>query len=144
MAVVVRSGPWDLARIEDHLRTAVIPIRLASSGRRSPLVQSLWFTYADGALWCCTQADSVLARRLQRNPACGFEISADAPPYRGVRGSGMASLHPDEARHVLPLLIDRYVGPGPLSDWLMSRLDTEVAVRIDGLALTSWDYSGRM
>lgn len=143
MSVTVRSGPWALSRIEEHLRTSVIPIRLATSGRHFPLVQSLWFHY-DEALWCCTQADSVLATRLRRNPTCGFEISADAPPYRGVRGHGRATLLPDRARDILPILVDRYLGPGPLADWLMSRLDTEVAVRIDGLVMTSWDYSGRM
>ncbi len=144
MAVTVRSGPWDDARIADYLHATAIPIRLASAGRRFPLVQSLWFHFDSDALWCCTQADSVLATRLRREPACGFEVSADAPPYRGVRGTGTASLLPGRAADILPVLIERYVGPSPLADWLMSRLDTEVAVRIDGLVVTSWDYSGRM
>ena len=32
----------------------------------------------------------------------------------------------------------------PLGAWLMSRMDSEVAIRIGDLAVTSWDYSGRM
>ena len=47
---------------------------------------------------------------------------------------------------MLPRLIDRYVGDteSPLGAWLLSRIDTEVAIRIDGLAVTSWDYTPRM
>jgi hypothetical protein len=47
---------------------------------------------------------------------------------------------------VLPLLVQRYLGDGSsqLGDWLMSRLDDEVAIRIENLTVTSWDFSERM
>lgn len=141
----IRSGPWSADQVTSYLTQTCIPVRLASHGS-FPLVQSLWFTYDEGALWCATQADSVLARRLRRDGRCGFEVSADTPPYRGVRGTGQATLVPEAAADVLPRLIRRYQGQDstPLADWLLSRIATEVAVRIDGLTLTSWDYSGRM
>jgi hypothetical protein len=43
-------------------------------------------------------------------------------------------------------LIDKYLGDRtvPLAKWLLSRLDEEVAIRIDSLTVTSWDYSSRM
>jgi nitroimidazol reductase NimA-like FMN-containing flavoprotein (pyridoxamine 5'-phosphate oxidase superfamily) len=143
--ITIRSGPWSVEQVVDHLRRTAIPIRLATQGT-DPLVQSLWFLFDDGALWCATQADSVVARRIRANPRCAFEVSADTPPYRGVRGTGRAELLPDRAADVLPRLIDRYVGDGPssLADWLVSRIDSEVAVRITELAVTSWDYSERM
>lgn len=145
MALDLRSGPWSRDEVRAHLQAAVIPLRLASSGRY-PLVQSLWFLLDDDALWCATQEDSVLARRLRRDPRCGWEVAADTPPYRGVRGTGHASLEGSAAAHVLPRLIDRYLGDteSPLGAWLLSRIDTEVAIRIDGLAVTSWDYTPRM
>jgi hypothetical protein len=145
-APTLRSGPWPLADVERFLQQTAIPVRLASNGREFPLVQSQWFLYEDSALWCCAQADSVLAQRLRNDPRCAFEVSGDHPPYKGVRGSGRASLHADEAARILPLLIDRYLGqtPSQLADWLLSRLDVEVAVRIGDLAVTSWDYSARM
>lgn len=145
MALDLRSGPWSVDQVRAHLQAAVIPLRLASSGR-FPLVQSLWFLLEDDALWCATQEDSVLARRLRRDPRCGWEVAADAPPYRGVRGTGQASLEHQSAADVLPRLIDRYLGDteSPIGSWLLSRLDTEVAIRIDGLAVTSWDYTPRM
>ena len=64
----------------------------------------------------------------------------------GVRGTGNASLHPSEAVRILPLLINRYLGdePSTLADWLLSRLDVEVAIRIGDLSVTSWDFSSRM
>lgn len=143
--ITLRSGPWSADRVAAHLAETCIPVRIASHGSY-PLVQSLWFVYDDGVLWCATQQDSVLAQRLRRDGRCGFEISADTPPYRGVRGTGDATLVPEAAPDVLPRLIRRYQGadPTPLADWLLSRLSTEVAIRIDNLTVTSWDYSGRM
>ena len=96
----LRSGPWSLDDVQHFLEQTAIPIRLASNGRGFPLVQSQWFLYEDGALWCCAQADSVLAKRLTRDPRCAFEVSGDLPPYRGVRGTGHASQHADEAPRI--------------------------------------------
>ena len=142
----LRSGPWSLEEIEHFLQATAIPVRIASNGREFPLVQSQWFLYEDGFLWCCAKADSILAKRLARDPRCAFEVSGDVPPYRGVRGTGHATQHAEEAPRILPRLIDRYLGdsPSPLADWLLSRLDVEVAIRISDLSLTSWDYSARM
>ena len=145
MTLEVRSGPWSPDRVRAHLRDARIPLRLATNGE-FPLVQSLWFLLDEDALWCATQADAVVVRRVTRDARCGFEVSADQPPYRGVRGTGRAQIVPDAGREVLPRLIARYLGDEPtdLSRWLLSRLDREVAIRIDDLSVTSWDYSGRM
>ena len=106
----IASGPWDRSQIEDFLGQTVIPIRIASAGRTSPLVQSLWFVYDEDAIWCASQMESVLTRRLRVEPRCGFEIAGDLPPYRGVRGSGRAELLPERAATVLPRLISRYLG----------------------------------
>ena len=142
----IRSGSWDASQISQHLAESVIPIRLATSGTSAPIVQSLWFLFTDDALWCCTQHDSVLAQRLRRNNRCGFEVSSDLPPYRGVRGTGKAHLLAHEAGDLLPRLLDRYQisQESSLAIWLLSRIENEVAIRIDELAVTSWDYSPRM
>ena len=145
-SVEIRSGPWDLVTVESFLDSAVIPMRLATQGSSWPLVQSLWFLYDDAALWCCTQHDSVIAKRLRKTPRCAFEVAADAPPYRGVRGRGIASLDPEPAGDVLERLISRYLPDrdSSLAVWLRARVADEVAIRIDMLAVTSWDYSSRM
>lgn len=141
----IRSGPWSAAEIREYLDGTVIPVRLASHGAY-PIVQSLWFLPDGLDLWCATQSDSVLARRLRADDRCGFEVSADQPPYRGVRGTGHATLVPHAAADVLTRLIDRYLesADAPLARWLLSRLDTEVAVSITPRTLASWDYSPRM
>ena len=143
---MLRSGSWPLDTVERFLHQTAIPIRIASNGREFPLVQSQWFLYESSAIWCCAQADSVLAQRLRNDPRCAFEVSGDLPPYMGVRGTGNASLHPSEAVRILPLLINRYLGdePSTLADWLLSRLDVEVAIRISDLSVTTWDFSARM
>lgn len=142
----IASGPWSADTITAFLADAVIPVRLASTGSVGPLVQSLWFTWMDDALWCCTQSDSVLASRIARDPRVGFEIAGDDPPYRGVRGRGTAELRPDAAATLLPILITRYLGStgGELATWLLSRMDTETSIRIHDLRVTSWDYTPRM
>lgn len=141
------SGPWSLEQIRDYLGEARIPARVASRNPGGfPLVVSLWFVHDEGALWCATQARSAVARFLGREPRCGFEVAGDRPPYRGVRGFGRASLVPERAELVLRRLIARYL-PGddsPLARWLLSRVDGEVALRIEPQRLVSWDYSDRM
>jgi hypothetical protein len=144
--VEIASGPWDRSHIQTFLDEAVIPIRIASAGRTSPLVQSLWFLPDGDSLWCCTQREAVLTRRLMRDPQCGFEVSGDLPPYRGVRGSAKAELLPERAVDILPRLITRYLGdsPSPLADWLLSRLDREVAIRLHSLRVSTFDFTTRM
>ena len=141
----IRSGPWSPEQIDAYLRATTIPLRLASAGKHV-LVQSLWFDFDGTSLWCASQSDSVLVRRLRKDDRVGFEVSADQPPYRGVRGHGRAHLDPPRAADLLPRLIDRYLGSesSPLADWLLSRIDSEVAIRIDRLTVSSWDYSARM
>ena len=144
--LVIRSGPWAADGVGRFLTDTIIPIRLATQGRDFPLVQSLWYRYDDTCLWCCTQADSVLARRLAADGRCAFEVSGDSQPYRGVRGTGLATLHADLAADLLPRLLERYAitAESPLAGWLLSRLDREVAVQVSDLRVTSWDYSDRM
>ena len=147
MAIAVQSGPWSVASIEQWLQDTVIPLRLASAGGQGPIVQSLWFLYEEGALWCATQADSMVTTRVRREPKVGWEVSPDLPPYRGARGRGTVSVvdDPELAGDVLRQLIVRYgQGGTELESWLLSRVSTEVALRIDDLVVTSWDYSPRM
>ena len=147
MSFHVRSGPWTSSQIEAWLIETVVPLRLASAGKRGPLVQSLWFNYGDGALWCATQRDSVLAKRVRRDGNVGWEVSRDEPPYRGTRGTGTAKIvdEIDQSTVVLQRLVARYGQSGTqLADWLLGRIETEVAVRIDDLRITSWDYAPRM
>ena len=77
------SGPWDFEYTVSFLGEMKIPIRVASGGGLGPIVQSLWFDFDEGALWCATQANSVLVKRLSANNQIGFEISGDTAPYIG-------------------------------------------------------------
>jgi nitroimidazol reductase NimA-like FMN-containing flavoprotein (pyridoxamine 5'-phosphate oxidase superfamily) len=140
------SGPWDEATVERWLTEARIPVRLAVQGERGPLVVSLWFAFEAGALWCATRGGAGVVGHLAADPRVGFEVAPDIPPYRGVRGTGRATVVADRGREVLERLLARYLDAinEPLAGWLRDRADDEVAIRIDRLTVTSWDFSGRM
>lgn len=141
------TGPWDPARIEKHLSESTIPLRLACSGKSGwPLVVSLWYVYGEGRLWCACQQDSTVISVLRNDPRCAFEIAGDQPPYRGVRGRGRATLDRAGGGEILRTLLGRYdISPrGGLGQWLLSRLDTEVAIAIEPTWLGSWDFTKRM
>lgn len=140
------SGPWDAPQVESFLTHEVIPVRLATSGRTGAMVQSMWFDYRDGFIWCSTQADSVLVRRLRHDPRVGFEVAPDAPPYHGVRGRAIADIIHMGTAEVLDRLIEKYLDDpsSNLARWLRSRRTTEVTLRLNPLTMHSWDYSARM
>jgi len=146
--VTIRSrSAWDKAQISDFLQSCVIPVRLAcndSSG--TPLICSLWYLYADGVLWCATQQSASIAALLEAQPGCGFEVAPQEMPYRGVRGQGVCKIIPDAGADILVRLMGRYdINPdSDFANWMLSRADTEVAIRIDPDWMTAWDFTGRM
>lgn len=143
----VKSGPWDRERVETWLTRTVVPLRLATAGKRGPLVQSVWFAFEGDSLWCATQASSLLAKRLTGDERVGWEVSPDEPPYRGVRGTGVAEVVTDQVQvqATLNTLLARYGQANTkLAAWLQGRIENEVAIRISQLRVTSWDFSSRM
>ena len=141
------TGPWSLSDIGAYLDSAVIPVRLSAVSESGwPVVVSLWFLYEGETILCATRPTSRIAKLIEAGPRIGFEIAADLPPYRGVRGQGMASLRPDRDAVLLTKLVDRYLGPDdtPFRQWLLAGADDEVAVAIRPVRLMSWDYRARM
>ncbi|MBP1687563.1 MAG: pyridoxamine 5'-phosphate oxidase [Deltaproteobacteria bacterium] len=143
----VIGGPWLADAIESYLRTAVLPIRLASiSADGSPVVLSLWYLYEEESIWCATKRVSRVVARLEREPRCGFEIAADTIPYRGIRGRAQATIDVQRGAILLPRLIHRYLGgtDSPLASWLLAHSENEVAIRLDQLRVSTWDFTARM
>jgi nitroimidazol reductase NimA-like FMN-containing flavoprotein (pyridoxamine 5'-phosphate oxidase superfamily) len=141
------KGPWTAGKIDLFLRDTRVPVRIACNGSSGhPVMASLWFVPIEGKLYCATQRSSRIVSLLSQDPRCAFELSVEAPPYRGVRGQGIATVHPDLGEQILHLLIDRYLGdstepPAPL---LLARVEHEVAIAIEPQSLVSWDYRDRM
>lgn len=145
---IARSSAWSREVIDSFLEQAVIPVRLAVLDETYPAVCSIWFEWdaAEGMLWCASHESSKLIRLLQKNPHCAFEIAPNDPPYKGVRGQGLATLRREGAAEVLSRLITRYQGNtgSPLAKWLLSRQAGEFAIGITPVWLSAWDYSKRM
>jgi nitroimidazol reductase NimA-like FMN-containing flavoprotein (pyridoxamine 5'-phosphate oxidase superfamily) len=140
------SGPWDRHTVDLWLREARIPVRLGLMRSTGPLVLSLWYRFDGVALWCATDADADVVAHLSSDPRVAFEVGPDVPPYRGVRGTGVAQVLAESGAAELDRLISRYLDDenAQLAEWLRDRAQNEVAIRIDGLRVTSWDFSGRM
>ena len=141
------NGPWSLDQIDLFFEQTCVPIRIAANGASGhPLLVSLWFVPLEGKLWCATQRSAHLVTLLRQDPRCAFELALESPPYRGVRGPGMARLNDDRGEEVLQLLIDRYLGDSSsqLARYLLGRVENETAISIEPQTLTSWDYRARM
>lgn len=144
---IAKTSSWDQNTIEAYLTEQKIPIRLSCIDENGfPLVCSLWFTYEDDALWCATHQSAKIIQLLSKNPKCGFEISVNDIPYKGIRGKGEVELIKNSGEIVLKKLIERYLGKSnsSLANWLLSRSKDEYAIKIHIHSMTSWDFSQRM
>jgi hypothetical protein len=142
-----QKGPWSTDQVHEFLGGVRIPLRIASNGAAGfPVLASLWFVPEGGRLWCATQRGSSVVSLLSRDPRCAFEVSVETPPYRGVRGTGVATLHDDRGEEILRVLIERYLGDtdSKLASFLLARVDQETAIAIEPQTLFSWDFKERM
>jgi nitroimidazol reductase NimA-like FMN-containing flavoprotein (pyridoxamine 5'-phosphate oxidase superfamily) len=133
--------------VSGYLKEAIIPVRVACVTEGAwPLVVSLWYTFSDGAIFCATQNSAKLVRYLRNEPRCGFEVASEIPPYRGVRGHGIARINESRGKEILEILLDRYgIGrSSPLGKVLLSKSDDEVAIEIQPVRIFNWDYTRRM
>lgn len=141
------SGPWTEEEIINYLEKITIPLRLSVFNKNGwPVVVSLWFVTYGETLWCATPSSAYLAKLLKHTDRCGFEIAAENPPYKGVRGRGYIEVQNDVDNKILLSLIDKYL-PGrdaPLAKWLLGRDDDELALSIKPIRFQSWDYTTRM
>ena len=141
------TGAWPKAEAESYLLESAIPIRLACRTPSGGLwMLSLWYRYDDGAFHCATGADAQIVRYLEANREVAFEVSANEPPYRGVRGAGTASVEADEDKTLLEELLIRYLGgtESQLATQLLDADRKEVRIRIEPSKLYTWDFSERM
>lgn len=140
------AGAWNRDEVTGFLSSASIPVRLACIGRDGfPRVVALWFRFQDDNLFCVSHRDAPLLGMLRSNPQVGFDVSPNEPPYHGVRGQGTAEIA-GMGGEMLELLLARYLGDSNkgLANWLMSRREEEVLVRIAIARCFSWDYRHRM
>ena len=146
MTVQVK-GPWTDHEIGDFLCASNVPLRLATVGKDGfPRVVSVWYLAEALNLQCVSHRDSPLVKLLSANDRVGFEVAPNEPPYHGVRGQGIATLSPLGERDTLDKLVERYLGgaESSVANWLLSRREEEMLIRIEPVRLFSWDYRERM
>jgi nitroimidazol reductase NimA-like FMN-containing flavoprotein (pyridoxamine 5'-phosphate oxidase superfamily) len=137
----------DNMEIKRFIPDVKIPIRVAFiKPNGTPSVISLWFEQIDGKIYCATQKSAKIISYLQKNSACGFEIAADKPPYKGIRGEGTVKILNDKGMDILKILMDKYLGEkeSALSKYLKTNSNTEVAIEITPQKIYRYDYSKRM
>ena len=137
----------DAEEINKFIPDLKIPIRVGFiKSNDVPAVISLWYVYNDGKLYCASQKTAKIVSYLKKNPLCGFEIAADKPPYKGMRGEGTARILNETGAYVLDLLMEKYLGEkeSKLSKYLRNNSKTEVAIEITPQKIFNYDYSKRM
>lgn len=137
----------DAEEINKFIPDLKIPIRfgcIKSNG--APAVVSLWYVYNNDKIYCASQKTAKIVSYLKKNPLCGFEIAADKPPYKGMRGEGTARILNETGAYVLDLLMEKYLGEkeSTLSKLLRDNSKTEVAIEITPQKIFNYDYSKRM
>ncbi len=137
----------NIKEIDRIIPDSKIPIRIAFM--KSPVVPSvisLWYVWNDDKIYCATQKTAKITSYLQKNPICGFEIAADKPPYKGIRGEGTVKILSQNGEYILDLLIEKYLGgkESELSKFLRDKSKTEVAIKITPQKIFHYDYSKRM
>lgn len=141
------NGAWTAAEATTYLQDTTVPIRL---GCRTPddglWMLWLWYRYRDVAFHCATSATTDVVRYLDADPAVAFEVSDNDPPYRGVRGSGTASIESDGDKELLRALLERYLGgtDNALADRLLVEDREEVRISIEPTTRYTWDFTERM
>lgn len=141
------SGAWSETEVETFLQETTIPVRIATHRPDGSLwIVALWYRHRDGALECATWAEADVVRYLRNDSEVAFDVSANHPPYRGVRGNGTTGLSTDEDKSVLRDLVERYLGStdSDLARRLLSEDREEVRIRIHPRRVYSWDYTDRM
>jgi len=141
---VRKPWPEDARRFAEEV---VIPLRLACAVETGwPLVLSLWYVFEEDSLWCATRQGARLVSYLSGNRRCGWEIASDAMPYCGLRGQAEALIVPERGPEILERLLLRYLGTleAPLARRLRGRAEPEVAIHLQPVSLTAWNYAPRM
>ncbi len=111
-----------------------------------PNIISLWYEQIESKIYCATQKTAKIVSYLQNNPKYRFEIATDTPPYKGVRGNGIAKILSQKGDDVLEILMEKYLGDkeSTLSRFLREHSNTEVAIEITPQKVFNYDYSKRM
>ncbi len=133
--------------INTFITDVKIPIRLGFiNSNNIPGIISLWYVCHEEKIYCATQKTAKIVSYLEKNPACGFEIAGDKPPYKGIRGEGTVKILNETGPFVLDLLIQKYLGEkeSTLSKFLKDNSKTEVAIEITPQKIFHYDYSKRM
>ena len=141
------NSAWSEEQIVAFLESSKIPVRLSFINEKNhPQICSLWYQFVDGVLWAASHKNAYLIKQLKQNPNVAFEISSNDYPYKGVKGTATVELITANAGDVLENLISRYLGDSNsgLSEWLMSRVADEYAIKIVPKRVNSWDFSSRM
>ncbi|NDF25350.1 MAG: hypothetical protein EB149_05135 [Thaumarchaeota archaeon] len=124
-----------------------IPIRLGLiRSNEFPLVISLWYYTDNEKIYCATKKDALIVKYITHNSRCSFELAADNPPYRGIRGYGICHINPDSGKQILEKLMNKYLSEKQtkLKQYLTAHNDREVALEIIPYSVSSYDYTRRM
>jgi len=121
-------------------------MRLASIRRDGyPDVHVLWCIYLNDKLYTATHKKTRKVENFRFNNKVSFSIDLETPPFKGVRGRGVAKLIDDAnlSAKILTKEIMKYIGnmEDPIAKQLLSIAHEEYVIEIKPLYFATWDES---
>lgn len=140
------DSAWQSDELSRYLSDSRNPLRLSVLSAGRPLIVPLWYLVDDGYIWCASKPDAFVTRCIGNSASCGFDVSDNTIPYRGVRGQGTVDIVKDEGECILRELVKRYLPDtdSKFARWLLKGAENEVAIRISPEWITAWDFGQRM
>ena len=135
--------------INEFLNSSKLNIHLGTiDDNHTPNVHPTWYYFdlVDKKIYIETSKLSKKANNLRRNNNIYFCLDDPSPPYKGVKGRGICTIH-DDINHNIPIaekIMTRYLGSihHPMAQKLMSfvRNGDSIIIEISPKYYSTWDY----
>jgi Pyridoxamine 5'-phosphate oxidase len=123
----------------DLLDAAAAAVLLVYRADGSALTSPVWFRAdSDAVEIVIAEGDAKLAR-LRADPRCVFMAFETAPPFRGLRIEGIATLSDEGLREARLEIASRYLGEAEGRRYVEQRTKPGLVVRLPLADARSWD-----
>jgi nitroimidazol reductase NimA-like FMN-containing flavoprotein (pyridoxamine 5'-phosphate oxidase superfamily) len=138
----------DPSEIDTFLASSKTPLRLGTTNSKGePNIHPIWYHYANEKIYLMSNKNTVKVRNMKHNKTVYFSVDTDAPPNRGVKGKGTATIinDPRKALSISEKIVAKYLGDlnSSMAKNIVGEVKkgSEVLVEITPHFFSTWDYT---